>query len=84
MDNSFDASLEFTLAEEGGYIDHPTDPRLATNHGITLARLRRFLRDPGLGTGRRPAHALRHRPGVVSDGFLESHALRRACRRAST
>jgi len=49
MDDTFDASLEFTLAEEGGFIDHPTEPRLATNHGITLARLRRFLRDPGLG-----------------------------------
>src|SRR5580704_15035905 len=49
MDDTFDACLEFTLAEEGGYGDHPTEPRLATNHGITLARLRRFLRDPGLG-----------------------------------
>jgi lysozyme family protein len=49
MDDSFDASLEFTLTEEGGYIDDPTNSRLATNFGITLARLRRFLRDPGLG-----------------------------------
>ncbi|MGD0433559.1 MAG: glycosyl hydrolase 108 family protein [Acetobacteraceae bacterium] len=49
MDSSFDVSLEFTLAEEGGFIDHPTDPRFATNFGITLARLRRFLRDPTLG-----------------------------------
>ncbi len=49
MDSTFDACLEFTLAEEGGYRDHPTEPRLASNHGITLARLRRFLRDPGLG-----------------------------------
>ena len=48
MDESFDASLEFTLAEEGGYIDHPTDERFAANHGITLARLRRFQRDPAL------------------------------------
>jgi lysozyme family protein len=48
MDSTFDACLEFTLAEEGGYIDHPTEPRLAANHGITLARLRRFLREPGL------------------------------------
>lgn len=48
MDSTFDACLEFTLAEEGGYSDHPSEPRLATNHGITLARLRRFLRDPGL------------------------------------
>ena len=49
MDDTFDACLEFTLAEEGGFIDHPSDPRFATNHGITLLRLRRFLRDPGLG-----------------------------------
>jgi len=48
MDDTFDACLEFTLAEEGGYSDHPTEPRLATNHGITLARLRRFLRDARL------------------------------------
>jgi lysozyme family protein len=49
MDESFDSSLEFTLSEEGGYLDHPTDPRFASNHGISLARLRYFLRDPGLG-----------------------------------
>jgi lysozyme family protein len=49
MDDSFDASLEFTLAEEGGYVDHPSDPRFATNFGITLAHLRRFLREPSLG-----------------------------------
>jgi lysozyme family protein len=49
MDESFDCSLEFTLGEEGGYTDHPTDQRFASNFGITLARLRRFLRDPGLG-----------------------------------
>jgi len=49
MDDSFDSSLEFTLAEEGGFIDHPTDARFATRNGISLARLRRFLRDPALG-----------------------------------
>ena len=49
MDGSFDDCLEFTLAEEGGFVPHPSDPRFATNHGITLIRLRRFLRDPGLG-----------------------------------
>jgi lysozyme family protein len=48
MDDSFDPSLEFTLSEEGGFVDHPSDPRFATNHGITLARLRRFSRDPSL------------------------------------
>ncbi len=60
MDESFDASLEFTLAEEGGFIDHPTDARFATNHGITLARLRRFLRDPALDRD-----AVRHLPCVT-------------------
>ena len=50
MDDSFDSSLEFTLAEEGGYTDHPTDLRFVSNHGISLSRLRRFMRDPGLGT----------------------------------
>ena len=45
MDDSFDSSLEFTLAEEGGFIDRPDDPRFAANHGITLVRLRRFVRD---------------------------------------
>jgi lysozyme family protein len=49
MDDSFDSSLEFTLAEEGGYTDNRGDLRFVTNHGITLVRLRRFLRDPGLG-----------------------------------
>ena len=49
MDSTFDACLEFTLAEEGGYADHPSETRLASNHGITVARLRRFLRDPELG-----------------------------------
>jgi lysozyme family protein len=48
MDDSFDSCLEFTLNEEGGFNDHPGDPRFATNHGITLARLRRFQRDPSL------------------------------------
>ena len=48
MDDLFDACLEFTLAEEGAFIDHPSDPRFASNLGITLTRLRRFQRDPGL------------------------------------
>lgn len=48
MDDLFDACLEFTLAEEGGFIDHPSDPRFAANHGISLSQLRRFHRDPGL------------------------------------
>jgi lysozyme family protein len=47
MDESFAASVEFTLTEEGGYIDNAGDPRFASNGGITLARLRRFPREPG-------------------------------------
>jgi lysozyme family protein len=49
MDHSFDSSLEFTLAEEGGFVDNPSDPRFARNLGVTLVRLRRFQRDPALG-----------------------------------
>ena len=48
MDDTFDPSLAFALAEEGGFVDHPRDPRFAANRGISLARLRRFLREPGL------------------------------------
>ena len=48
MDDSFDSSLEFTLAEEGGFSGHPRDARFTSNHGISLTRLRRFQRDPGL------------------------------------
>jgi lysozyme family protein len=48
MDVSFDDCLAFTLSEEGGFIDHPADPRFAMKHGITLGRLRRFQRDPTL------------------------------------
>jgi lysozyme family protein len=60
MDDSFDSSLEFTLAEEGGFVDHPGEPRFASNHGITLGRLRRFQRDPTLG-----ADDVRHMPCVT-------------------
>ncbi len=57
MDDSYDSALEFTLTEEGGFIGHPRDARFTANHGITLSRLRRFLRDPGLGED-----GLRHVP----------------------
>jgi lysozyme family protein len=49
MDGSFDPALEFTLGEEGGFVDNPSDLRFARNHGVTLVRLRRFMRDPSLG-----------------------------------
>jgi lysozyme family protein len=48
MDASFDPSLAFTLSEEGGFNENPRDPRFTSNHGISLARLRRFLREPAL------------------------------------
>ncbi len=71
MDDSFDSSLEFTLAEEGGYTDHPTDLRFVSNHGISLSRLRRFMRDPGLGTDdvrHIPCTTVRRR--CICGGFL--------------
>ena len=49
MDASFDPSLAFTLSEEGGFNDSARDPRFTSNHGISLVRLRRFMRQPALG-----------------------------------
>jgi len=46
---SFPACLTFTLREEGGFVDDPRDPGGATNMGITLATLRLWRGDPGLG-----------------------------------
>lgn len=75
MDDSFDSSLEFTLAEEGGYLAHKSDPRFAANHGITLVRLRRFLREPGLGPD-----AIEHIPcGTVRALYLADFWNRSRC-----
>ena len=41
--------LAFTLREEGGYVDDPSDPGGATNMGITLATYRQWSDDPNLG-----------------------------------
>lgn len=49
MADDFDACLDFTLREEGGFCDNPDDPGGATCHGITLATLRHWADDPGLG-----------------------------------
>ena len=40
----FDACLPFTLKEEGGFVDNPTDPGGATNYGITLETLRNYMK----------------------------------------
>lgn len=37
MSTLFRRALEFTLAYEGGYVDHPSDPGGATNLGVTQA-----------------------------------------------
>jgi lysozyme family protein len=49
MADLFDACLAFTLAQEGGYVDDPADPRGATNLGITLATLQHWDHSPTLG-----------------------------------
>jgi lysozyme family protein len=49
MADTFAACLAFTLQEEGGFTNDPNDPGGATNHGITLATLRGYLGDDGLG-----------------------------------
>jgi lysozyme family protein len=48
MANLFQDCLEFTLAQEGGYVDDPYDPGGATNMGITLATYQCWDHDPAL------------------------------------
>lgn len=40
--SKFDQALEHTFREEGGYVNHPTDPGGATNMGITQRTLDSF------------------------------------------
>jgi lysozyme family protein len=49
MADAFETCLAFTLRAEGGYVNNPADPGGATNMGITLATLRQWSDDPGLG-----------------------------------
>ena len=49
MAQNFPGCLAFTLREEGGFVDSPADPGGATNMGITLATLRLWRGNPGLG-----------------------------------
>jgi len=39
-----ESALEFTLANEGGYSDHPSDNGGATKYGITIGDLGRYLK----------------------------------------
>ena len=43
-DRLFDDAFEFTLGREGGFVDHPSDPGGATNHGVSLRYARRLGR----------------------------------------
>jgi lysozyme family protein len=49
MEDRFGSCLDFTLRQEGGYVDDPADPGGATNMGITLATYREWSDDPHLG-----------------------------------
>lgn len=44
--SALDECLEFTLREEGGYVNDSRDPGGATNMGITLATYRIWCNDP--------------------------------------
>lgn len=44
--SALDECLEFTLQEEGGYVNDSRDPGGATNMGITLATYRAWCNDP--------------------------------------
>lgn len=39
MEANFTSCVDFTLAQEGGFVDNPNDPGGATNLGITLVTL---------------------------------------------
>lgn len=43
---NFARALEFVLAHEGGYVDHPRDPGGATNRGITRVTLEQWRGRP--------------------------------------
>lgn len=49
MNDPFATCLAFTLKEEGGFCDNPSDPGGATCQGITLATLRSWTDDDSLG-----------------------------------
>ncbi len=49
MADLFQQCLNFTLTQEGGFVDDPYDPGGATNMGITLATYRSWDHDPELG-----------------------------------
>lgn len=56
--NAWNAALAATLAEEGGLVDHPSDPGGITNHGVSI----RFAGSIGLdvdGDGRTTAADIR-------------------------
>jgi Glycosyl hydrolase 108 len=46
MADRFEPCLEFTLREEGGYVDDAADPGGAANMGITLATYREWSDNP--------------------------------------
>lgn len=43
MDRNFERALSLVLRHEGGFVDHPSDPGGATNKGITIATMRRYV-----------------------------------------
>lgn len=43
MKQNFEASLDFVLAHEGGWVDHPQDPGGATMKGVTLSTYSNWL-----------------------------------------
>lgn len=48
MQSNFDAALQHTLKDEGGFSDHPKDPGGATMKGVTLDTYRTYRKNPHL------------------------------------
>jgi lysozyme family protein len=46
MESNYEKCLELILKHEGGYVDHPKDPGGATNKGITIGTLSKWIERP--------------------------------------
>ena len=49
MNSNFEKALALVLEHEGGYVDHPKDPGVATNRGVTQAVYNAYRKIRGRG-----------------------------------
>ena len=71
MKANFQAALAFTLSQEGGWSDDPTDPGGATNQGITLATYRAYQHNSMLGVSDLQTMGANQRDDIYKTGYWE-------------